>query len=355
MRHLRWLTTAALLVLGLLVALTPEARTASDRELSEQKDKQKQVQADTDRLVRRIETMIRVYEYNRLDASSDKQLLEQINGVLAGLSKDQMTALVAALEKAQKQKGDARTEELRKAQARSAEIIEGLKSILAHFDAVRSLEQAAERLDKLAADQVELFLQTAQVTYESEHADPNGKKLGTISLRIDRLISEQGFIKKEFADLLKQVSGFQAKLPDDQKERAVKLAAHAKNQKVNDGFDVASRGYKQTGSPEARHKAWKQTSDEQWRVSGEFSNLARAVRPVPDKVSAMREARQKLVKAIEEQTTLKKDVVTPPQREGGDLNNDDKTKPAEGERGRFNNGREGMRQLFLGRRGTTVP
>ena len=93
MRHLRWMTTAALLATGLLVALTPTAHTANDRELAEQKDKQRQIQADTDRLVRRIETMIRVYEYNRLDTSSDKQLLDQVNGILSGLSKEQMTAL----------------------------------------------------------------------------------------------------------------------------------------------------------------------------------------------------------------------------------------------------------------------
>ena len=48
------------------------------QDLRDQQDKQKQIQADTERLVRRIETMIRVYEYNRLD-SSDKELLEQIN------------------------------------------------------------------------------------------------------------------------------------------------------------------------------------------------------------------------------------------------------------------------------------
>jgi hypothetical protein len=87
MRHLRWLTTVALFVLGAWVALTPDGRSAGDRELADQKDRQKQIQSDTDRLVRRIETMIRVYEYNRLDSSSDKELLEQVSGVLAGLSK----------------------------------------------------------------------------------------------------------------------------------------------------------------------------------------------------------------------------------------------------------------------------
>src|SRR5687768_10711988 len=100
MRHLRWLTTVALLVMGAWVALTPDGRSADDRELADQKDKQKQIQSDTDRLVRRIETMIRVYEYNRLD-SSNKELLEQVAGVLSGLSKEQMAALIAALEKAQ--------------------------------------------------------------------------------------------------------------------------------------------------------------------------------------------------------------------------------------------------------------
>src|SRR4051812_32318200 len=84
MRHLRWMAGIALLVMGITVALTPQARTAGDGELAEQKDKQKQIQAETDRLVRRIETMIRVYEYNRLEGA-DKSLLEQVSGVLSGL------------------------------------------------------------------------------------------------------------------------------------------------------------------------------------------------------------------------------------------------------------------------------
>jgi len=344
MRRLHWLATTALLTTGLLcVALTPEGRSAPDRELTEQKDRQKQIQSDTDRLVRRIETMIRVYEYNRLDSSSDKELLEQVNGILTGLSKEQMTALIAALEKAQKEKGEARTDELKKAQARHAEIIDGLKTILARFDAVRSLDQAAERLDKMAADQVELFLGTAQLPCESENA--GNKRTSALALRVERLANEQGFIKKDFADVVTQVAGLNAKLPDDQKKRAKEFADHAKNQKVADGIDAAARGYKAAGTPEVIQKAWHKSADEQWRVSGELLALARVLRPVPDKLSAMREARQKLVKVIEEETALKADVVNPPKREGGDLNNDDKTKPNKGMRLQLGD-RENPRLLF---------
>ena len=51
-------------------SIARELAALNDRELADQKDKQKQIQSETDRLVRRIETMIRVYEYNRLDTSS---------------------------------------------------------------------------------------------------------------------------------------------------------------------------------------------------------------------------------------------------------------------------------------------
>src|SRR5262249_20372954 len=106
-----------------------------------------------------------------------------------------------------------------------------------------------------------------------------------------------------------------------------KFAAHVKSQKITTILDLAQLGFKQTALNDARLQALKQSADEQWRLAGEFLALARLLRPVPDKLSAMRDARQRLVKAIEEETALKADVGNPPKRGGGGLNNDDKTKP----------------------------
>src|SRR5437764_1389083 len=135
MRHLDGL------LLG-LVALAGWRLPAQAADLADQKDRQKQIKAEPDRLVRRIETMVRVLEYNRLTRSAEKKLHDDAPGTLAGLSKEQMTALIAALEKANKTKGDKKTAELKKVQARHEQIVLGLKAVVARFDAVKNLEPA---------------------------------------------------------------------------------------------------------------------------------------------------------------------------------------------------------------------
>src|SRR5262245_44421705 len=129
--------TASLVVssLGLALATWLPLAALAGGDLADQKDKQRQIQAETDRLVIRVQTMIRVREYNRRDTTAEKKLLDQVAGTLRGLSKEQMTRLIAALEAAQKAKGEAKTKELQEAQARHEAIVLGLKGILAKFDA----------------------------------------------------------------------------------------------------------------------------------------------------------------------------------------------------------------------------
>src|SRR5262245_54718991 len=128
MLHLRCLSGAMLALLGVVLFLAPSGeRVTAAAELAEQKDRQKQVQAETDRLVRRIETMIRVMEYNRLDQTAQKQLFDEVGKTLAGLSKEQMTAVLTALEKASKTTGNERDGELKKAQEQHVQIVLTLK------------------------------------------------------------------------------------------------------------------------------------------------------------------------------------------------------------------------------------
>src|SRR5579884_3660143 len=125
----RTMGMASWLLLALVgLSLSGPASRAAEAapDLTAQGDRQKQIQAETDRLVRRVETMIRVLEYNRLDKSAEKQLLDQVAGTLAGLSREQMTRLIASLEKAGKAKGEARTAELQAAQERHEQIVLGL-------------------------------------------------------------------------------------------------------------------------------------------------------------------------------------------------------------------------------------
>ena len=88
---------------GLLaaVAIGPALWAAEAKpDIPAQQEKQKQVQAETDRLVRRLTTTLRVMAYYQLDKTEEKQLLDEVVTTLAGLSREQMTDVLARLDAA---------------------------------------------------------------------------------------------------------------------------------------------------------------------------------------------------------------------------------------------------------------
>src|SRR6476646_3534058 len=94
MRFTQAVVAAMLLTIGVVGVVAVAA------ELAEEKAKQRAIQSETARLVRRMETMIRVLQYIRLQKSAEKKLLDQVHGMLDGLSREQMEDVIAALEKA---------------------------------------------------------------------------------------------------------------------------------------------------------------------------------------------------------------------------------------------------------------
>src|SRR5262245_55167775 len=104
-----------------------------------QEDRQKQVQAETERTVRRMNTMVRLLVYNQLDKASESKLLEEVTQTLAGLSREQMNEIIARLEAAGRMPDETKSQkELERAYARHREIISTLKRMLAKYDAVKN-------------------------------------------------------------------------------------------------------------------------------------------------------------------------------------------------------------------------
>src|SRR6266704_6944260 len=128
-----------------------EPDQSNQQELLLQQDRQKQIQAETDYVVRRMGTMLRVLDFYQIDKAFEKKMLEDMVGVLGGLSKTQMTEVIRRLEAAaQAKSADQSTKEVETAYARHREILDSLKTMLGRYDAIRSLDQAADRLDKQA-------------------------------------------------------------------------------------------------------------------------------------------------------------------------------------------------------------
>src|SRR5439155_12208417 len=102
----------------------------------QQQEQQKQVQADTDHLVRRIGTMLRVLQYYQLDQGAEKKLLDEVVTTLSGLSRNQMAKVIDRLDKAAKAPDDKTgSAQLQRAYQKHREIVSTLRGLLSKYDA----------------------------------------------------------------------------------------------------------------------------------------------------------------------------------------------------------------------------
>src|SRR5262249_45965210 len=90
-------------------------------------------------------------------------LLDEAATTLSKLSQEQMKQVLAHFDAALKTADAEQAEkEMGEAYLRHREILQGLRGLLVQYDAIRNLDQAAERLDKDARTQVDLGVRTAR-------------------------------------------------------------------------------------------------------------------------------------------------------------------------------------------------
>jgi hypothetical protein len=285
--------------------------------LSGQQVKQKQVQADTEHMVRRVRTMLRVLDYYQLDKRSEKQLLDDVASTLAGLSKEQMNEVIARLEAAARAPDDRKLEkELEEAYARHRQIVESLKNILAKYDAVKTLEQAADRLEKSSKDQLELYVQTcqfAQMQQESGQTPaPRGRVTGarlTMITEIPAQADNQRDLHRNLGALFQQLTALRDQLPADQQERLNRMEKTARNlglpDKLARAADLLPANVRRLPN---KQEAWKTAGDLQRQAAADLQELVHVLRHPQDKVAALREARRRIDQAIEKQEILKQEA-----------------------------------------------
>src|SRR6266849_1355560 len=97
MARTKLLACASVAVLVLSLRL---ARGENEADLSVPKERQQQIQAETDQFVKKIGTMLRVLEYYQVDKAAEQKMLKEVAVALAGLSRDQMTQVIARLDAA---------------------------------------------------------------------------------------------------------------------------------------------------------------------------------------------------------------------------------------------------------------
>lgn len=310
MPHTARFVSVFVLALGVLTSFA----RANEAELVQQAERQKQIQADTEHAVRRLSTMLRVLEYYQVDKSAEKKLLEEVAATLSFLSRSQMTEVIARLEAAAKAPDtDKADKELTIAYARHREIIDTLKDMLARYDAVKTLDQVADRLDKLSQSQVDLHLLTSQLLQDWKDRTrsdlPAGvRKLLTSRLRyqvrdLKKQVDDQAELQGDFNRLLKQAAGLRGKLTDEQKERLANMDRLTAKLRVHDNLTNMLSWLRLAGRSD-KTDSWQEANELQWQTSGHLKELARVLRTPADLLAILREAREKLDKAITKQEQL---------------------------------------------------
>ncbi len=300
---------------GLIAAPAVFAQTDAAQDLLQQQEKQRQIQADTEQVVRRLSTMIRVMQFYGTDKDAQADVLGEMKTTLAGLSKNQMTAVIDQLEEAAKARDTKQSEKaLDAAYTSHRKVIDTLRDMLARYDAVKSLDQAADRFEKLAKHQLELHLQTGQLIRDQEELNdprlaPTKRMLVQRRMRgqarVDPsrwAVDAQTELSNDAGAVYRQVVALRSSLPAEQQQRVKAMEKLAAEFRVLENLERAAQQFNSPYVPygsrsqnpynAARVEKYRSAGELQWQSAGQLQTLARVLRLPGDPLNVLREARK---------------------------------------------------------------
>ena len=288
-------TLAALLLTGSVLVL-PMRAAEKDLDPAAQKLAQLEALKNTEATARRVATSIRVLQFQKLSAAEEKKTLTEVGNQLQSLGKDQMTAVLAHLESAVKAPDkDTATAEQRAAYDKHRQIVVSLRGMMQKLDTLKSLDQAAEKLDKLAKDQLELHLKAMNL----KSLQDSGSRSAVRRVVEDR--SEQADaqtdLRGEMTGFLNQTATLRGKLTPEQKG-------------VLDAADVSSRSGRIIAEMEMAKVSLMNADNagaasRQLTTAKELQAMAAALRPAKDTLAQLKESRDKVDKLIAAEKELK--------------------------------------------------
>ncbi|MCI0377928.1 MAG: hypothetical protein L0215_09995 [Gemmataceae bacterium] len=271
-----------------------------------QKRQQQQIQADAAQVARRLQTMLRVLDFYQLDPVDQKRLFEELSAALAGLSEREMLQVVVHLEKAlvDSKTADA---EVEKAYRWHRSVVTTLRGLLARYEAVRDLEEAARRVEALAHEQRQRYLQTADLLFEADDL-LNGKDISKPTRNVGLGIRAQGDHQEDLSERLRtlwqKVTMLRPHPSAEHQKRLAMAEEFVTKTKPTESLAKARNRLLAAGYPEERLKQWKLGNKLQLQTAGELIELARILHPLTDKLAALHEAQLKLAHAIDKQSEL---------------------------------------------------
>lgn len=311
---------------------------SDDGQLVNQQERQKEVKADTDYFVRRVATMLRVLEYYKLDEQAERQVLAEVAGTLNKLSTNEMVEVIAKLDSAARAPNRQQSErELEEAYARHRAILTKLQGLMTKFDAAKSLDDAANRLERIASTQLDHHLTTAHLLKQlsdlkevesspSRVAQLIARRLGRpLNAFIRQQSDEQEDLAKETTNLLQQINKLKPLLSESEQKKVAELEKAAQNRKLLDAMtEAANKFQSDEGRPDEVSDEWKKANDLQWQTSVDLKNFARLLRSDSGKEAALREANKRLTQALQQQEQLQAEAKAEEEKIKKELGDDPK-------------------------------
>ena len=248
--------------------------------------------------------MLRFMTYHRLNQGEEQKLLTDAAKTLNGLTKNEMEAVIAHLEASIKAPDEKTADkEAKEAYTRHRDVVKNLKGLLLKYDTIKTLDQAAERLERAARDQNEMRLESQALAQQLREGKGRGR--GAANGATEQA-DAQGDMNRDLEALFKQLEKMPPFLTAEQKERLIASKANEKGKKIADVQTLAEKLLVQNEPAAA--------APNQQKASEGLLELAHALRSSRDRLETLKEARTKLDKALVAQEKLAEETAAPPPR-----------------------------------------
>ena len=291
------LLAAVLLCTGLV-----RIAMARDVDPAKQRVEQKKIQQRIEEASRRATSTIDAMLFQRLSPRLESKMIEEVADSLKGLSQDEIKAILDHLEKAaQAPDPTAANKEQVQAYEKHRYVVAQLRGILVKLDVIKNLDEAAARLDRAANDQLTVNAEMLNLAAER-------KRPGFGDAAQEDLLDKQNALGAEIASVFKQIDALYPMLNAQQKERVDAAEVKARGSEIVSEMTQTVRKIREKDlslngkANELQRKHVKQLKD-----------LATALRTPPsDKLAALKQARDKVEKALESQKKVSEETAKKP-------------------------------------------
>jgi hypothetical protein len=276
-----------------LVALLVPLATSRGTDPVQQRDEQKKIKARVDEAARRAASTLDAMMFQRLAPNAEQKVLRDVAEGLRGLSETEIQAVLDHLEKAvMAPDPQTATAEQKAAYAKHLQIVQQLKGMLGRLDVIKSLEEAAERLERAAEKEIQLTAEAHTNSLRSRGVDDR-----------EELATEQTDLRNEVANIFKGIQRLveEKLLTTEQLARVEKAEALARGTRLTAEMATTITAIRQGRFLDA--------SERLRRHAKELKDLAAALRTPPgNRLEALKAAQAEVVKAIDAQMKANKDA-----------------------------------------------